>query len=65
MTRGEEVLRAAVADAEAVLGLIVSTLRATKQDPIADVVEKYKNRASATLALADAIIAAEEKEKTS
>lgn len=61
MTRAEEVLRTALADAEAVLGLIEATLRACKQEPVAEIVAKYKNRANATLQLADAIIASQEK----
>jgi len=56
MTRAEEILLAAVADAEAVLGIIEAVMRESGDAATAEVIRRYKNRANATLQLAEAII---------
>ena len=63
MTRAEEILREALADAEALLGILEGVLRESGDKPTADIILKYKNRANATLQFANSLIAAAETEK--
>jgi hypothetical protein len=61
MTRPEEILRDALEDAEICFGILEATLRQCKQEPVADIVSKFKNKASAALSLAMSLSKLEEK----
>jgi hypothetical protein len=59
MTRAEEILLAAVEDCECILGLIEAVHRYGRDEPTADIILKYKNRANATLQVAWGLISSE------
>ncbi len=53
MTTPEDILRAGLEDAMSAFGLLENTLREFKQEPLAEIVMQFKNRATAALARAE------------
>lgn len=60
----EQILRDALEDAMSAFGLLEATLRSCRDEPTADIVMQFKNKASAALARADRVTLQQTEEKT-